>query len=371
MTTSRLGTNRADTPNRGALAGKTASMKKRLGGWVAALLGVAVFVLLLWKGPWWADAGHLGPGLTPGRAAVITGFRTVIIAVGAGVVASLGLYYTDRSFRHTRELFEHTREKDREQAELTREGQVTDRYATAIGLLAAENLTRQLGGIYALERIMRDSPKDSATVVEVLAAFIREHAPLPTANEPWAVGDGATPSEHVQAAATVLGRRLEREESFALNLQRTNLCGADLSYAHLKGARLGEAYLESAQLLKAHLEGADLFNAQLARANLVQAHLEGADLLGAHLVGARLLGAHLVGARLVGAHLENAILISAHLEDADLMNANLEGAFLTGAGMATAKLSIEQLLGARSFRNAVLPDAIARDPRVQARLAED
>ena len=106
------------------------------------------------------------------------GFRTAVVAVGARIVAGIGLYYTHRNFRHSRDLFTHTQDKDREAAELTREGQMTDRYATAINLLGAKESTKQLGGIYALERIMRDSPKDHATVVEVLAAFIRENADL-------------------------------------------------------------------------------------------------------------------------------------------------------------------------------------------------
>ena len=33
-----------------------------------------------------------------------------------------------------------------------------------------------IGGIYALERIARDSAKDHPTVMEVLTAFIREHS---------------------------------------------------------------------------------------------------------------------------------------------------------------------------------------------------
>ena len=34
----------------------------------------------------------------------------------------------------------------------------------------------RIGGIYALERIARDSAKDHPTVMEVLTAFIREHS---------------------------------------------------------------------------------------------------------------------------------------------------------------------------------------------------
>ncbi|MDH6544046.1 hypothetical protein [Streptomyces sp. SPB4] len=44
----------------------------------------------------------------------------------------------------------------------------------AIKLLASERTVERLGGIHALERIMRDSAKDHFTVVKVLAAFARD-----------------------------------------------------------------------------------------------------------------------------------------------------------------------------------------------------
>jgi hypothetical protein len=36
----------------------------------------------------------------------------------------------------------------------------------------------RLGGSYALERIARDSARDHPTVMEVLSAYVHEHAPL-------------------------------------------------------------------------------------------------------------------------------------------------------------------------------------------------
>ena len=40
----------------------------------------------------------------------------------------------------------------------------------------SDNLDVRIGGIYALERIARDSARDHSTIMEVLAAFIREHS---------------------------------------------------------------------------------------------------------------------------------------------------------------------------------------------------
>ena len=53
---------------------------------------------------------------------------------------------------------------------------MTDRYTRAIKQLGSDKLDVRIGGIYALERIARDSARDHTTVMEVLAAFIREHS---------------------------------------------------------------------------------------------------------------------------------------------------------------------------------------------------
>ncbi len=38
------------------------------------------------------------------------------------------------------------------------------------------NLEVRLGGIYALERIAHDSPKNQSTIMEVLTAYVRENS---------------------------------------------------------------------------------------------------------------------------------------------------------------------------------------------------
>jgi hypothetical protein len=75
----------------------------------------------------------------------------------------------------------------------------------------------RLGGIYALERIARDSPKDHWTIMEVLTAYVRQHAPSPPpAKASSGLDDGKSetsetsplkPRTDIQAILTVLGRR--------------------------------------------------------------------------------------------------------------------------------------------------------------------
>src|ERR1035441_3413443 len=95
--------------------------------------------------------------------------RTQLLTLGAGVFAAGALVYTTRNFTLSRRTYQ-----------LTEQGQVTDRYTRAIEQLGSDKLDVRIGGIYALERIARDSARDHPTVMEVLAAFIREHS-----REPW------------------------------------------------------------------------------------------------------------------------------------------------------------------------------------------
>ncbi len=314
--------------------------------WLAAgaFLLTAVFLWLLWKGPWFFDRAHLNKQTTPGVASVVTGFRTAIVAVGAGLVAGIGLVLSHRALQHTREndrvqseltrgtlevtgrTLEHAQARDREQAELTREGQVTDRFTKAIGQLASDRDVEVLGGVYALERIMRDSEKDHPTVVEVLAAFVRYHAPV-EADDPGALPPRRPrPVEAVQAALTVLARRPKRREPFNIDLRGTDLRQADLNTGDLANAQLSES---------------DLRNANLIDANLKNANLSRSDLRGA-------------------------VLRRSDMEGAITFQASLSGAYLTGVKGLTA----EQVVAAFPSDTTELPDDLAANQEVQERITD-
>jgi hypothetical protein len=62
---------------------------------------------------------------------------------------------------------------------LAQQGHITDRYTRAIEQLGSDKQDVRLGGIYALERIAKDSAQDGATIAEVLTALIRGRAPWP------------------------------------------------------------------------------------------------------------------------------------------------------------------------------------------------
>jgi hypothetical protein len=166
----------------------------------------------------------------------------------------------------------------------------TERYARAMSLLGDEKIEVRLGGIYALERLARESARDHGPIMEVLAAYTREHAA-------WRDGQAVAvrPGADLQAILTVIGRRhaaFDPSEGH-IDLHGTMLSRAYLPWAHLERAFLYEANLDGAMLQNANLRGAWLWKASLIDAVLDGAHLEGADLTGvAGLTTAQLQGAH-------------------------------------------------------------------------------
>lgn len=125
---------------------------------LAGLVGLVGIVLLIWRVPPALYADVPDP---KDRAAAEASTRTGLIAGLAGLGALGSLAIATRTYR------------------LTQQGQITDRYTKAIEQLGSDKLDVRLGGIYALERIAADSPRDHPTVVEVLSAFVREHGQPP------------------------------------------------------------------------------------------------------------------------------------------------------------------------------------------------
>src|SRR5260370_16549668 len=119
---------------------------------------------------------------------------TTLAQVGVGVVLATGAVATWRNVRLTQEALKATQQK----LDVDREAQIANRFTQAIGQLGAElkdgspNLEVRLGGIYALERIARDSPRDHWTITEVLTAYVRQHA---SRSSPPFPADDVLPSE--------------------------------------------------------------------------------------------------------------------------------------------------------------------------------
>ncbi|MFE3109718.1 pentapeptide repeat-containing protein [Kitasatospora indigofera] len=291
-----------------------------------ALAAVAVFgvvFVLLWRGPWLLDRVEFSRSdrkLDAPQATVVSGFRTALAAFVVAIAGIGGLFFTAKTLRTTQETLAHTRAKDRAQEELTREGQVTDRYVKAVGLLTDEDsATGRLAGVYALQRIMRDSEKDHDTIVQLLAGFVRERSPWPRNTGTFRK---KIPSD-IQAALTVLATRPDRPEADRIDLSHTDLSGAELAIARLDKATFVGSCLDRASLTGAHLHGANFWQASMQRVVA-----DGADLAQAQLLEVDLNTADLTCANLSGASLRQADLRSSYLRSADLTGADLTEARL-------------------------------------------
>jgi len=302
---------------------------------------------------------------------------------------------------------------------LLAEGQLPERFAHAVQLLGHDKVEPRLGGIYALELLGRDSPRDRLAVLETVAAFVRQNAPVPLVKDAGTKRRVDFLPDDIQAALIVLGRRIvdatvQRVDLSSCNLRRARLNGANLvgfefvrtslaraslveanlqranlRYAELSGD-LGSTDLDAtrvfdptwlgADLSGADLRGAELCHADLRGARLAKAHLteiepgQGTDLFEADcrfadfrqadLTGAALGGVNARRADFIGARLNHANLSKANLTEADLSNANLTDANFARADLRRAKLknavglTAKQLELATSYEDAELPDEL-------------
>jgi hypothetical protein len=170
---------------------------------LAALLVILACVLVI---PQWLVRWELGAQVrtlsAADKAKAINDVRTTLLQGIGGAVLLLGAFYTYQQVQTSRR-----------QLNLAEQGQITERFTRAIDQLGSDHLDLRLGGIYALERIARDSPDDHAAIGEILTAFIRTHAPWPptlpgqyAATAPMdQVPELKRRAPDVQACLTVLG----------------------------------------------------------------------------------------------------------------------------------------------------------------------
>lgn len=346
----------------------TTGVRRVLTWTLVVVILVVVLVVAIWIVPLLLT--RPSTGLTAAaRLTAENNARTPVVAalavVGAAALTAGVTWRATKSTLQGQEIDRQGQEIDRQRKEIDRQGQLTDRYTKAIEQLGSDKPDVRIGSIYALKRVARDSPPDHPAVMEVLAAFIREHSheqwrpPEPTTDD---LQPRRTTRPDVQTAISVIGRRnvsydLGRIDLTGARLTDADLTGADLTRADLTGARLTRADLTDADLSDTDLTRADLTDAYLTGAKLTDAYLPLADLMSANLSHAKLTGANLSRARLTDADLIGADLTGAYLSYADLTGVNLTGAHLTGAYLSDADLT-----GARWPEGAPVPEGWVQDP---------
>nr|WP_242028139.1 pentapeptide repeat-containing protein [Pseudanabaena sp. FACHB-2040] len=269
-----------------------------------------------------------------------------------------------------------------ENLQLTEDKQATELFSKAVEMLGnRKQVEVRLGGIYTLERIAKDSPEKLWIVIEVLAAFIRERAPLKAEEPSGGINEYVIPppisqmikdtdiealmlimpkiyldpssttfkrlrgESDIQVALTAIVRLTqEKEVNQSLNFVETNLIRCNLSGANLHGADLRGANLYKSNLIRTDLSDARFSLAELNRADLSEANLSGAEfgvstLKGAQLHRANLKGATFLNANLSGSECEQADFSGVGFYHGCLLQfVNFRGAKLVGTTFKDANL---------------------------------
>ena len=321
--------------------------------WVVLMVTVAVVGVFLSQF-YWAD-------LHSDDDSVSTTFRNLGLVIGGIIAILLAIWRSTVAER---------------QSATAQQGLLNERYQKGAEMLGSDVLSVRLGGIYALERLAAEHPKQyHILVMKLFCAFVPHivngsNQPLDSATTP------ADPSPDVQAVMDAIGARgesetnIERLASYRPDLRRVVLCRASLGKANLSNAllswtclrqaALGEANLADAILNQADLTGATLGGTNLIGASLHRAILQSAvfwdlpgplrfityydalregNVLTADLSAARLDHSDLSYASLQGSNMSSADLTNAILSGADLSGANLSGAILVGADLSGVTLS--------------------------------
>ena len=184
------------------------------------ILLLLLFLYILQQVPHWQVAKF---GMTNPKdlAEMENSYRATLAQILGGVAIGIGLYYTWRRVTIA--------EKN---LKVSQEGQITERFTRAIDQLGNEKMEIRLGGIYALERISKESEEDYWPIMEILTAYIREHSYVGNENKNLEAAKNRNEiSEDIQAILAIIRRRkdpINIEESISFNLNRTDLRRANL-----------------------------------------------------------------------------------------------------------------------------------------------
>lgn len=230
---------------------------------------------------------------------------------------------------------------NRQRHELEKDESRTNRYTEAVQLLGDERLTARLGGIYALQRLGNESPKDVPAIAQLLASFIREvsreiveqHQQSENRKQPILDGLNRAPSDIV-AATRVLGSPEFRP------YYRSNLF-------------LGEVSLQGAVLV-----GANLRNRQFDGFDLTESYLDGADLSSCSMVNVQLSGAHGRYVNFQGTRLHTAGMANCVMDGSDFLGADVSEMYVQGTSFEGAKIE-------PSFKTLVIGDWVGKPDLVE------
>jgi len=213
---------------------------------VAAVTGGLLWLFLAWSG-------------RPDAPVRIDAVKTAF-GVGAGAGGVFALWLATRRQRTLElQLAETTRVAGVTERDLE-ERRVTELYTKAVEQLGSDKAPVRLGGLYALERLGQDNPKQRQTIVNVLCAYLRMpfDGPKEGIRGADAVQRKQKPSDYDAAELQV---RLAAQELLRTHLRRDDPAfwpgmSIDLQRAALVDFRLSDCHVRAADFSHARFVGA-------------------------------------------------------------------------------------------------------------------
>ncbi len=211
-----------------------------------------------------------------------------------------------------------------EQNRINERGRITESMVQAIAHIGAfngdkPNIEVRLGGLYSLQRIMQDSPRDARSISKILYAYVREN--VKRVKDKKEMARGFPLPEDIESALNIISQ-------FNKNWKKQFWISPDDDDSQLKFSRTDFTKyslrdIDFSDMVFHHVDfsGADLFGTNFSDAILFDADLSGAKLSntnfsGAHLGSTKFSGVNLISANFSGANLDNTDLSGANLNNA-------------------------------------------------------
>lgn len=199
-------------------------------------------------------------------------------------------------------LKQKTYELEKDRVNLDRETRYTDQISEMSDKLAAEktctkegqsstapDIQKRFSALVWLERFAQDAVRfgnaqDHVRVMEILCAYVRENAPVPSLDSDADEDGPFIPRSDVQMALDVIKRRtdaqirVEEAQNYRLDLRRTDFRGADISNGRFRAARLSESRFEFSRMRETDFSGAVFDRSVLNYVDCHKAKLIGANM---------------------------------------------------------------------------------------------
>jgi hypothetical protein len=296
--------------------------------------------------------------------------------------------------------------------DLDREGQFTDRFSKAVTHLGDDKLAVRIGGIFELERIANDSPKDRLSVKQVLYTYLHTNFRTPIDRASYEVPEKRhnsngltlydyTADSELQTILNVMQRLMDDNERLDMrkldltnkSLARANYKIANFSFSMLPGtiffgsdftnARFNGAVLDRGTTdireweeigrslvklvvpteVRANFTDADFSGASLFETDFAEAVMKGAKFRKANIKGTFFRSADLSYAQFNGAS-GNASFVGSNLTQTNFADSVLVGAQFKNATISLTNFSGANLLEAKGLTHETMGEAIIDEKTV-------